>query len=417
MLLDIQTLSVVTVFVTVLVGCLLVFAGWQNRAMREPILWGAAFMVGGLGLGLVCLRGVVPDWLSIEVGNSFGLTAYAMLWAGARQFDRRPIRPVLPTMVAPIAIWLVACATPFFANDIHWRVVLSSALIGLLTLASAREIWRGRAEALMSRWPTLWVLFAYAAMLLARIVATLLLPSMRGPSVLTGLPFALLAFGTLVFTVVLAFLLLNMTKERTELHHKIASLIDPLTGVANRRAFIDGVNRRLARRDLADAPVTVLLFDLDHFKRINDRLGHATGDVVLQLFAAIAAETLGPDALFGRIGGEEFAAMAPVGDLGEAVAVAERVRRRFAAAAARHAAGTLTPSCSVGVTLASDAEVTIAGLLAAADQALYLAKANGRNRVECGTSAPGIAPSSPDDNDDAADDGSPRRWRRISAVA
>lgn len=417
MLLDIQTLSIVTVFVTVLLGCLLVFAGWQNRAMREPILWGAGFMVGGLGLGLVCLRGVIPNWLSIEVGNSLGLAAYAMLWAGARQFDRRPVRPVLLTMAAPIAIWLIACATPVFANDIQLRVVLMSALTGLLTLASAQEIWRGRAEPLMSRWPTLWVLIAYAGILLVRILATLFVPSMQGPSVLGGLAFALMAFGTLVFTVVLAFLLLNMTKERTELHHKIASLVDPLTGVANRRAFIDGANRQLARQGFAGAALAILLFDLDHFKRINDRLGHATGDNVLQQFATVATETLGADALFGRIGGEEFAAMVPVGDVGEAVAIAERLRRRFAAAAVLHAVGDLTPSCSVGVTLAVDADAPVTDLLAAADQALYLAKANGRNRVECGAPAPAIAPVWPDETNDAAEAGSSRRWRRMSAIA
>ena len=82
----------------------------------------------------------------------------------------------------------------------------------------------------------------------------------------------------------MAFLQLNMTKERTELKHKINSLVDPLSGVANRRAFLDGAAALLARQEDDHEPLAVLLFDLDHFKQINDRFGHAIGDAVLQSF-------------------------------------------------------------------------------------------------------------------------------------
>ncbi len=115
---------------------------------------------------------------------------------------------------------------------------------------------------------------------------------------------------------------------------------------------------------------------------INDRLGHAVGDRVLQTFAQTATATLGADVLFGRIGGEEFASLVPVGDLGEAYAVADRVRRNFADAAARFADGDLAPTVSVGVTLGLDPKIEVDVLLAVADRALYRAKANGRNRVE-----------------------------------
>lgn len=103
---------------------------------------------------------------------------------------------------------------------------------------------------------------------------------------------------------------------------------------------------------------------------------------MLQTFAHSAVATLGGDVLFGRIGGEEFACLMPVGDLGEAFAVADRVRRNFADAAARFADGGLRPTVSIGITLGIDPKTEIDVLMAVADRALYRAKANGRNRVE-----------------------------------
>jgi len=380
MQLDVQTLSVVTVFVTALLGALLVFAGLQNRDVRAPMIWGAAYIVTAVGLALLTTAGSAPDWVSIDLANTLVLTGTALIWTGARAFDARPTRPL--SVLSPTILWLLACLAPGFAASINLRVVLVSALMALLAAVTAEEFWRGRSEPLMSRWPTVCVLLAYAAALLARIPATLLSPSLQPASLMSGVSFALIAFGTLLFTVVLAFLLLNMTKERTELQHKIASLVDPLSGVPNRRAFLEGANRLLKQQRIELEPLAVFLFDLDHFKAINDRLGHATGDAVLKIFAAAATRTLGSDTLFGRIGGEEFAAVLAVGDIGEAVAIADRVRRNFGDAAVAHAHDGVSPGVSVGVTLGSDAKAVMTDLLARADQALYRAKANGRNRVE-----------------------------------
>src|SRR5204863_7593526 len=204
---------------------------------------------------------------------------------------------------------------------------------------------------LLSRWPIVIVLLAYAAALLARIPAIFFSPLFADRSLMSGVSFALIAFGTLLFTVVMSFLLLNMTKERTELQHKINAMVDPLSGIANRRAFLDGAKRLFAQQAVDREPLAMLLFDLDRFKEINDRMGHAVGDRVLQTFAASTSSTLGTDVLFGRIGGEEFASLLPVGDLGEAYAVADRVRGNFADTAARFANGDLVPTVSVGVTL------------------------------------------------------------------
>jgi diguanylate cyclase (GGDEF)-like protein len=411
MAIDLPTLAVVTVFVTAVLGALLVFAGVQNRAVRALKIWGIAFLIGAIGLALVITRGFVPNWLSISVSNALVLFGISLIWAGARIFDGRPVRRAF-LLVAP-GLWLIACAFPAFQADINLRIIWASGLLAVVAAVSAREMWRGRAEPLMSRWPTIVTLLAYAGAMVGRIVMTLSAPMLQDAPLISGVAFTLLSFGTLLFTVVLAFLLLNMTKERLELRHKTASLVDSLCGVPNRRAFLEGINRLLVQRQAGREPVAVILFDLDRFKEINDHFGHAVGDSVLQTFSATATRALGPYVLFGRIGGEEFAAAVAVRELDEAVALAERVRGNFEADAAPHGSGDLMPTVSVGVTFSPEPQqLTVKGLLAAADRALYLAKSGGRNRVE---RAP-VAAESPAFPTQFAKFGDRRSWRKAAGV-
>jgi len=95
-----------------------------------------------------------------------------------------------------------------------------------------------------------------------------------------------LSFEALLFTISVAFILLAMAKERTELRHRTAAMVDPLTGISNRRAFLQEAATIAERHCSNPKPATVLLFDLDHFKSINDRFGHAVGDRVLEIFTA-----------------------------------------------------------------------------------------------------------------------------------
>ncbi len=417
--LDVHTLAVVTVFITALLGALLVFAGLQNRSIRAPMWWGAAHIVNASGLGLLSSHGAAPDFVTNDLANALVLLGYGLTWSGARVFDGRKVYP--PMLLLAPAIWLALCRLPAFANA-DLRVIVVSTMLAFLALRAAEELWRGRDEPLMSRWPSVIVLLAYAAVLLARVPATLLTPSFQDDSLMRGLSFALLAFGTLLFTVVMAFLQLNMTKERIELKHKINSLVDPLSGVANRRAFLDGAAGLLARQEIDREPLAVLLFDLDHFKQINDQFGHAIGDSVLQAFAGTATKTLGAEILFARIGGEEFAACIAVGDVDEAYAIADRVRRNFAAAAACFGNDRLSPSVSVGVTLGCDPRATVAELLSIVDRALYRAKELGRNRVELGAPAeaeansgtPSIVPIIGPDRSASTPQSAGRRWRIAS---
>ena len=191
-----------------------------------------------------------------------------------------------------------------------------------------------------------------------------------------------LSFEALLFTIAIAFILLAMAKERTEHRHKTAALVDPLTGIANRRAFLQDGEAHLKRHAADPRPTAVMLLDLDNFKSINDRFGHAVGDRVLEIFADVSSGCLRRVDLFGRFGGEEFAALLRDTTRERATAVAEQIRVSFADAAREVDGRPVAATVSIGIVISHDAVLDLSALLAQADHALYRAKDAGRDRVE-----------------------------------
>ena len=174
-----------------------------------------------------------------------------------------------------------------------------------------------------------------------------------------------------------------------------------MTGLANRRAFLGDADELMARVAGRGEPLTVMLADLDRFKAINDRFGHPIGDCVLQVFAETLMHTLRATDLSGRLGGEEFAFLMPGTNAADAAGLAERIRLRFCDAARTVDGETVASTVSIGVATTSAAAPRLADLMAAADRALYRAKADGRNRVTvigCDVTdepAPSMVPDAP----------------------
>ena len=160
---------------------------------------------------------------------------------------------------------------------------------------------------------------------------------------------------------------------------------DPLTGLGNRRVFDERLLAEVARSRRYQRPLALLMFDLDHFKQVNDRLGHLVGDDLLALFGSILREDLRASDMPCRYGGEEFLLIAPETTAAQARVVAERIRLRFRERSQAVAAGG-PQTVSVGISASDVLEVQLSErtLLAAADDALYRAKDGGRDRVEVG---------------------------------
>ncbi|MCB8880659.1 diguanylate cyclase [Acidisoma cellulosilytica] len=157
---------------------------------------------------------------------------------------------------------------------------------------------------------------------------------------------------------------------------------DPLTGALNRRSFMDKGAQAVTQARNAGEPLSVVMIDADHFKRINDTYQHAGGDAVLQaLVATLKREVRGGDPV-GRLGGEEFAILLPRTGLASAQQMAERVRAAIAAMRVESAGAAIPVTVSIGLAVLAQGDAGMDALLARADQALYSAKHLGRNRVE-----------------------------------
>ncbi len=378
--LDANTLFVVAIYVEALLGLLLLFAWVQNTQIQAVAWWGCAHLMRSGSIVLFGMYGEVSDLISIDLANAILFLSFGVTWTGARVFDNRVPLPAY-LLVGPL-LWFFVSRVPYFAVTLELRVLLSCGIIAAYTWLTAYEFWRGRSEPLVSRWPAIFMLFAHGSLFLLRTPLAGMLPGLPSGQVVQSVWLIVMTFEALLFTISIAFILLAMAKERSEYRLRTVAMVDSLTGIANRRAFLqDGAE--LSKRHAANpCPAAVLLIDLDHFKSINDRFGHAIGDRVLQIFARTAQENIKAPDLIGRLGGEEFAVV--FYDIGQerAEARAELIRTAFAEAADEVDGYPVAATLSIGMVICRSAVLDVPDLLIQADEALYDAKERGRNRVE-----------------------------------
>jgi diguanylate cyclase (GGDEF)-like protein len=170
-------------------------------------------------------------------------------------------------------------------------------------------------------------------------------------------------------------------RKRIEEELRLLAVTDPLTGASNRRYFMDRAREELARSLRYGQPLHLLYMDLDHFKSVNDRYGHDAGDVVLTAVVATCRTTLRATDLFGRLGGEEFAALLIQTDSRAARQTAERLRKAIAKTSVPCGQATVGVTASIGMAGLDGPQESLETLLKRADTALYAAKRGGRNRL------------------------------------
>jgi diguanylate cyclase (GGDEF)-like protein len=370
--LDIGTLFVLATCVTALLGLFLLFA-WMQERIAALAWWGVAYLIGGFSGALWDLGSIVSPPLPEGTPDVLLFIAVGMIWSAARLFHGRPVR--WGAMFLGAAVWLTACMSPTFPNLTPARIILSSLIVATYTFLIAAELSRERRKSLIRRWPALFVPMLHGAIFLCPVA----LASLGLRSLDTGWV-AVFAIEVVLYVVGAAFIVMVLAKDRAVSRYKMAAETDPLTGLLNRRGFFEAAAKLMAGNTARKVPVSVLAFDLDHFKSINDRFGHKMGDAMLDLFAKVVRKTMRADDVIGRIGGEEFIAIISEKLPGASIA-AERVRAAFEKATLAPDSPQIPATVSVGVACGLP-NVAIDLLICRADAALYKAKGNGRNRIE-----------------------------------
>jgi len=380
MSLDVRTLVVVIVVAYLAIGTLQLVLWRLQRKETALLLWAVSQFSCGVGNLLIFLRGVAPDWLTIGVGNVAVTGGYLFMLAGLRRFARFPVCWPL-VWAPPLGIGFLFIAAPPFADNAAPRVVVLAILTSLVCIIGLIDAWRAqRQEPLVLRRVLMAALGASLlwALVRAGFNLSLLRPAdFMAPDQLQSL--LLLAGLVVLLFWNLSTLLMPTERQRNQLLR--AARNDALTGLLNRGGFTVLAARQRERCRRENRPASVLLLDLDHFKRVNDRHGHPTGDRLLCAFAELLGASTRPGDLISRHGGEEFCAFLPNTDAAAAMRVAERIRAAFAQLTVPGPGGLVSTTVSIGVAAVRLPDEATESALERADAALYAAKAGGRNAV------------------------------------
>jgi len=378
---DTSTLYLFATMVAGMLGAMLVFFGRQENIAALK-WWGTAYLLGAASVAIWTIGGSkLGDTLLLAL-NAVGFAACGMVWNASRVFHSR--KPNLPGLVFGAIIWIgVAVALP--SLNTAMRLTVGAAIVAVYAALTASELWNERRRTMQKRWPTIAVPVMHGGVLMLPILLGGLLRP-HDETFASSIWVTAFSIELILYAIGTVFVIFVLVSDRAVTVHKTAASVDPLSGMLNRRGFSEACMRVIEREAVAGRPVTVMIFDIDHFKSINDRFGHPAGDEILKLFSTVVISNLRISDLSGRIGGEEFAALLPCA-LEEGVIVAERVREAFEASGIVCEQGPVDTTVSIGVA-GGPAGTELEVLLASADTALYQAKRSGRNRVEAAEELP-----------------------------
>lgn len=373
--LDLPTLMAMESFVAACCGGVLLFAWGLNRSEPALGLWGLSDILVSAGIFLLMLGGALHMPIIMLVGGSGLVLAKGLQWQAARRFNGKPA-PFVIAMIGAVVVIGASLVPGLREYNTSLGLGLSTAYL----IATVVAMLPRGAVSLPARVPIIGIVLLHAAIL-----------SIGAYSAFNGTPrdiapplmslFGVIHFESIIFAVGTAVFLLALVAERREAASRVAAGIDSLTGISNRAAFTEAANAIIERCRVEKAPVSVIMFDLDRFKAVNDGYGHAVGDEVIKKFCEAATTALRPGDVFGRLGGEEFAVMMARSSIEPALVRAERIRAAFAENCRIVGNQPVNATVSGGVAASENAAMTLGEMLKFSDEALYRAKAAGRNRI------------------------------------
>ncbi len=355
-----------------------------TAAIRVLVLGFAVLAAGMFPIGFMVDDGAPRSLIFLVAAQSVLACTALFGWGFARLCGARPHRG----LAAPAALVLLANIFAWTRSPFVFETVLNASGTGLsiaVTIAQCNIAgWRST----RTRRVLVASLGFYATVWAMRLAFTLTSDGSRSfhashvPPALQ--PWMGVFYG--VIPVIIAALTLNFVNERLTQRLRALAQTDELTGTLSRRALRDRAPELLARQQADGRLTAALMLDIDHFKKVNDRHGHAAGDAVLRRAAELLGANLRSDSVVMRYGGEEFAVLLPASSLEEARAVGERMRRIVEAEVVMFDGAYIKVTISIGIAIVAVDE-RLEDALRRADAALYCAKRGGRNRVDMSLAA------------------------------
>ena len=373
---DGRTMLMVMLVSSVLMAAVLWFA-FAGRFRDGLGKWTMSLWVQACAWLLFAGRAFFPDLLSIAAANGLLALAWSLQFGAIIEFRGRPATHWL--LWAPtVGVFILFLA---LMGNSHAQLVTGSWLYGAANILLAAMLLHGRPRHIFrAEWLLAGCYLIAALTLIARGIGSWADQDAFATAVSHNAYDGLLDLGIYALIVAGSLAFLLMHKQRSDEESSRLATTDPLTGVFNRRTFIELAEQELARSRRAGTPLSLMMLDLDHFKRVNDTYGHLTGDEVLVSITRLIKDCVRRGDLIVRYGGEEFCVLLPGIPLSAATALAERIRATTASSALT--AKPFKVTVSIGLTAyTGDAITTLGDLLARSDEALYRAKNEGRDRV------------------------------------
>jgi len=381
MQLDVRTLVVLTSLCALMMGAgVFLVAERSSPSVRPLRLWGAGCLIYGFSWALTALHGVIPGWISIVAANTIMAGAVMLNWHSVHEFgEHRFWRGWYGTVTLVAAFeWFFVYVVPSYDARV---MGLSLGGTAICFLCGGR-MWRFRSgQSSRAQRMTSLVFAACGLFSLERAVDTLLHLGREAGLSSVGTTSSVFFCANLLCVVLLTFGIVLVSHERANAELQRLATVDALTDTWNRATVEKLANAALEKAHRSKTPVSLVLGDIDHFKKINDTLGHAGGDLALRAVARTLEGALRAGDHLGRFGGEEFLIVAPSTDADDALALATRLCEAIASSNINGLEG-VTISFGVATSRPDDRLDLSRDLFREADAALYAAKAAGRNRAE-----------------------------------
>jgi diguanylate cyclase (GGDEF)-like protein len=347
--------------------------------LQEPMrLWVRGLLIQPFSFVLFSMRGQAPDWLSIVVANTLLSISFAHLIQALRLYNQQA--DLLKPMVALVfATAIGESVLTWTWPSLHGRIVLISLIIVVLSTFGVDAIYRKREKITRPEHMVATMLLAGIVIMFVRIFK---MPDMGMLSLTESTPMQGIVFTYASLMPVIAtsgFLL--MCGERLNENLTRLAMIDPLTGVLNRRTMTEQANQAIASSKRHGDALSILILDIDHFKRINDQFGHEAGDLGLCRFVELVRQRMGEDDVIARLGGEEFVLILPGSDEQAALSLADRIRQHLNGSHFSISGWPVPLRASIGVGTLGPEINNLETLLRETDRAMYAAKHAGRNCV------------------------------------